>query len=73
MKRCFHAIERAFDITWPVIRAHEADNDTARIHELSMMLTHQLVELAARGVTDPQELQKLALSAFPLISPKSVQ
>ena len=36
------AIDLAFDITWPVIRAHEADKDTARIKELSMMLSHNL-------------------------------
>jgi hypothetical protein len=60
------AIERAFDSTWPVIGAHEAGNDKARIAELSMMLSHRLVELAANGVTDPQELQRLALEAFSL-------
>jgi hypothetical protein len=63
------AIERAFDATWPVIRAHEAGNDKARIAELSMMLSHKLVELAANGVTDPQELRRLALEAFILDGP----
>jgi hypothetical protein len=63
------AIERAFDATWPVIRAHEADNDKARIAELSMMLSHRLVELAADGVTDPQELRRVALETFPLAPP----
>ena len=67
-----HAIERAFDITWPVIHAHETDDDKARIAELSMMLSHKLVELAADGVTDPQELRKRALATFPLISPHSM-
>ena len=65
------AIDLAFDITWPVICAHEADKDKARIAELRMMLSHKLVALAADGVTDPQELRKLALNAFPLISPNS--
>jgi hypothetical protein len=60
------AIERAFDATWPVIRAHEAGNDKARIAELSMMLSHRLVELAANGVTDAHELQRLALETFSL-------
>jgi hypothetical protein len=62
------AIDLAFDITWPVIRAHEADMDKARIAELSMMLSHKLVALATDGVTDPQELRKLALATFPLSS-----
>jgi hypothetical protein len=59
------AIEQAFDTAWPVIRAHEAGNDKARIAELSMMLSHKLIELASEGVTDPQELGRLALEAFP--------
>jgi hypothetical protein len=36
------AIERAFDATWPLIRAREAGNDKARIAELSMALSHVL-------------------------------
>ena len=33
-----HAIERAFDITWPVIHAHETDDDKARITDASPTL-----------------------------------
>ena len=58
------AIEQAFDTAWPVIRSHEAGNDKARIAELSMMLSHKLVELAADGVTDPHELRRMALETF---------
>jgi len=32
--------------------------------ELSMALIHKLIELASEGVTDPQELRRLALEAF---------
>jgi hypothetical protein len=64
------AIEQVFDTTWPMIRAHEAGNDKARVAELSMMLSHKLVELAADGVT-PQELRRLALETFSLTSPGS--
>ena len=67
-----HAIDQAFAITWPVIRAHEAGDDKVRTTELSNMLTHKLVELAASGVTDPQELRKRALATFPLMSPHSM-
>jgi hypothetical protein len=62
------SIERAFDATWPVIRAHEADANKARIAELTMALSHKLIELAADGITDPQELRRLALEAFPAYS-----
>jgi hypothetical protein len=65
------AIERAFDATWPVIRAHEAGANKARMRELSRALSHKLIELASEGVTDPQELRKLALEAFPLESKPS--
>jgi hypothetical protein len=58
------AIERAYDATWPVIRAREAGNDKARIAELSMMLNHKLVELAADGIRDPQRMRKMALESF---------
>jgi hypothetical protein len=33
-----------------------------------MALSHKLVELASKGVTDPQELRRLALEAFPAYS-----
>ena len=58
------AIERAFDATWPVIRAHENGANKARMVELSMALSHKLIELVSEGVTDPQELRRLALEAF---------
>jgi hypothetical protein len=58
------AIERAFDATWPVIRAHEAGANKARMNELSMALSHKLIELASEGITDPQELRRLALEAL---------
>src|SRR5262249_44306702 len=63
------AIERAFAITWPVIRAHEAHNDETRMGELSSALSHSLIKLAAGGVTDPQELRRAALETFPLTTP----
>ena len=59
------SIEQAFDATWPVIQAHEAGANKARMAELSMALSHKLVELALEGVTDPQELRRLALEGLP--------
>jgi hypothetical protein len=60
------ALTRAFDATWPAIRADECDEDKPRIAELSMKLSRKLVELAANGVTDAEELRRLALETFPL-------
>jgi hypothetical protein len=62
-------LTRAFEDTWPLIRAHECDEDKARIAELSMELSRKLVEIVAAGVTDPRELCRLALAAFPLTKP----
>ena len=64
------SIERAFDATWPVIRAHEAGANKARMSEFSMALSHKLIELASEGITD-QELRRLALEAFDAYSPAS--
>jgi len=36
--------------------------------ELSRALSQKLIELASEGVTDPQELRRLALEAFPAYS-----
>ena len=63
------ALTRAFEDTWPVIRAHECDEDKPRMAELSMELSRKLVELAANGVTEAQELRRLALETFPLKVP----
>jgi hypothetical protein len=63
------ALTRAFDDTWAVIRAHECDEDKPRMAELSMELSRKLVELAANGVADAQELRRLALETFPLKVP----
>jgi len=60
------ALTRAFEDAWPVIRAHECDEDKARMAELSMELSRKLVELAANGVTEAQELGRLVLETFPL-------
>ena len=64
------AIERAFHATWPVIRAHEAGANS-RMAELRRALSHKLIEFASEGVTDLQELRRLALEAFPLESKPS--
>jgi hypothetical protein len=65
------SIERAFDASWPVIRAHKAGANKARMNELSMALSHKLIELASEGITDHQELRRLALEAFDASSPAS--
>jgi hypothetical protein len=45
---------------------HPADRHKRVAAELSAMLSHMLIELAANGVKDPQELRRLALEKFTL-------
>jgi hypothetical protein len=59
------AIQQAFDAAWPVLLAHQTVPDKARLAELSMELSHKLVELAANGLKDPRKLSDLALDSFP--------
>ena len=49
-------LTRAFDEAWPTLRADECDEDKPHIAELSMALNRKLVELAANGVTDSEDL-----------------
>jgi hypothetical protein len=62
------SIERAFDATWPVIRAHEAGANKARMSELSMALSHKLIELASEGIKRSPGASEVILEAFPAYS-----
>ena len=60
------AIEEAFNATWTVIQAHEPDRDEKYDCERMASLSQKLAELVVEGVTDPAELRRLALEAWPL-------
>ena len=47
------SIERAFDATWPVIRAHKAGANKARMNELSMALSQSLSNWLPRHNRSP--------------------
>ena len=55
-------IERAFEATWPALRGETADKHCTA--ELSMMLRHKLIELAAEGIREPEQMRKMALESF---------
>jgi hypothetical protein len=60
------AVEEAFDATWAVIQTHEPDRDLKYDCERMAALSQKLGELVLDGVTDPAELRRLALEAWPL-------
>jgi len=60
------AVEEAFDAAWAVIQAHEPDRDLKYDCERMTALSQKLGELVVDGVTDPAELRRLALEAWPL-------
>src|SRR6476620_9684165 len=58
--------EEAFNATWAVIQANDPDRDLKYDCERMTALSQKLAELSADGITDPAELQRLALEAWPL-------
>ncbi len=60
------AIDKAFDVTWAVIQANEPDRDLKHDCERMAALSEKLAELTTDGITDPAELKRLALEAWPL-------
>ena len=60
------AIEEAFDGTWTAIQANEPDRDLNYDCERMAALSQKLGELVLNGITDPAELRRLALEAWPL-------
>jgi hypothetical protein len=58
--------EKAFNTTWAVIQANDPDRDLKYDCERMTALSQKLAELSADGITDPAELQRLALEAWPL-------
>jgi hypothetical protein len=60
------AIEEAFDATWTAIQANEPGRDLNYDCERMAALSQKLGELVLNGITDPAELRRLALEAWPL-------
>jgi hypothetical protein len=67
------AIEEAFNTTWAVIQANDPDRDLKYDCERMAALSQKLADLVLEGVTDPAELRRLALEAWPLWQPPLVE
>ena len=59
------ALQRAFEDVWTVLHAH-IDPESEDGTELGGTISRTLVSLAARGITDRQELRSRALGTIPL-------
>jgi hypothetical protein len=60
------AVDEAFDAAWAVIQANEPERDLKYDCERMTVLSKKIAELSAEGITDPSELRRLALEAWPL-------
>ena len=59
------AIEHAFEAVWTTLYAHmPTDGDQSK--EVRIALSQKLIELAAGGITDRQELRRKALEGMAL-------
>jgi hypothetical protein len=59
-------LEQTFNAAWPLLEAQEPFLASEKEAELKLGLSQTLVALVADGVTDADELQKLALARLPL-------
>ena len=60
------AVDDAFDAAWAFIQANEPERDSKYDCERMTALSQKIAELSAEGITDPSELRRLALGAWPL-------
>ena len=59
-------LEHTFNAAWPLLKAREPFLASEQVAQLRLGLSRTLVALVAAGVTDADELQKLALGRLPL-------
>ena len=60
------AMEQALNDVWQVLKAHDPFRDWDKDEEFQMGLASKLLNLAAAGVTDPQELRSRVLAGCDL-------
>jgi len=57
-------LSKAFEATWEVLRARDSSRDVNAEDDLRLAVSGKLLELAAEGVTDPEELRNRALESL---------
>jgi hypothetical protein len=54
-------LSKAFEATWEVLRARDSSRDVDAEDDLRLAVSGKLLELAAEGVTDPEEIRNRAV------------
>lgn len=54
-------LSKAFEATWEVLRARDSSRDVNAEDDLRLAVSGKLLELAAEGVTDPEEIRNRAV------------
>jgi hypothetical protein len=57
-------LSKAFEATWEVLRARDSSRDVDAVDDLRLAVSGKLLELAADGVTDPEELRNRVLESL---------
>jgi hypothetical protein len=57
-------LSKAFEATWEVLRARHSSGDVDAVDDLRLAISGKLLELAAEGVTDPEELRNRVLESL---------
>ena len=60
------AVDDAFDAAWAFIQTNYPKRDLKYDCERMTALSQKIAELSTEGITDPTELRRLALEAWPL-------
>ena len=58
------SIEQAFDASWTMLQVRDPFRDFDKDNDVKSELSHELMGLAAEGVTDPIELREWALESL---------
>ncbi len=58
------AVNQAFDTSWTSLKARDPFRDFSKDGDLRALLCEKLFALAGDGVTDPEELRRLAMESL---------
>ncbi|MGH6735524.1 MAG: hypothetical protein ACRECX_05525 [Methyloceanibacter sp.] len=59
-------LTKAFEASWEVLKSHDPFRDPEKDDDLKLALRSKLLALAADGLSDPDQLRRLALENLPL-------
>jgi hypothetical protein len=57
-------LSKAFEATWEILHARDSSRDADAEDDLRLAVSGKLLELAAEGLTDPEELRDRVLESL---------